>query len=256
MTKLAAVRGRRLQSHPCVMRPEISNETRRERDVPSVIVHYGSAGRVCWNSAEKGGQRVSWRRKQRQRRTTYASAPKSHHLRELKQKLKRSQQSKTHLFWRSSSMYGANRECVRNWTVCAEWEPQNTIQHTVLRCPKVPLRTRSIVRFAMRVPSYSAASRDDEYNDKTNNSRWPKIMSVSGLRVCNWKFKSCPTINKLKYLFIQQRLSMYFHYPGRLHGSNHMALGKNTGEHSIFVFLWPSNALIAAHALIAVNDGV
>ncbi len=48
------------------------------------------------------------------------------------------------------------------------------------------LRTRSIVRFAMRVPSYSAANRDDEYNVKTNNSRWPKtimlVVSLLGLR--------------------------------------------------------------------------
>ena len=38
-------------------------------------------------------------------------------------------------------------------------------------------RTRSIVRFAMRVPSYSAAKRDDEYNVKTSKRRWPRIMS-------------------------------------------------------------------------------
>ena len=39
---------------------------------------------------------------------------------------------------------------------------------------RIYVRTRSIVRFAMRVPSYSAANRDDEYNVKTNNSSWPK----------------------------------------------------------------------------------
>ena len=36
------------------------------------------------------------------------------------------------------------------------------------------MRTRSIVRFAMRVPSYSAANREDENNVKTNNTSWPK----------------------------------------------------------------------------------
>lgn len=47
-------------------------------------------------------------------------------------------------------------------------------QSTVLRRPEEIVRTRSIVRFAMRVPSYSAANRDDGYNVKTNNSSWPK----------------------------------------------------------------------------------
>lgn len=47
-------------------------------------------------------------------------------------------------------------------------------QSTVRRRPEESVRTRSIVRFAMCVPSYSAANRDDEYNVKTNNSSWPK----------------------------------------------------------------------------------
>jgi len=47
-------------------------------------------------------------------------------------------------------------------------------QSTVSRRPEESVRTRSIVRFAMRVPSYSVANRDDEYNVKTNNSSWPK----------------------------------------------------------------------------------
>lgn len=83
MIKLAAVRGRRLQSHPCAMQPDISKETQRERDVPSAIARFGSAERVCSNSAKmKRGQKVIPTGSQREWRTTYASAPKSHHLRE------------------------------------------------------------------------------------------------------------------------------------------------------------------------------
>jgi hypothetical protein len=55
-------------------------------------------------------------------------------------------------------------------------------QSTVLRRPEESERTRSIVRFAMRVPSYSAANRDDEYNVKTNNSSWPKA-TMSSVRL-------------------------------------------------------------------------
>lgn len=59
-------------------------------------------------------------------------------------------------------------------------------QHAVLRSAEDFLRTRSIVRFAMRVPSYSAANRSGEYNVKTNKSRWPRIMSAGKeLRECN-----------------------------------------------------------------------
>ena len=59
-------------------------------------------------------------------------------------------------------------------------------QHAVLRSAEESLRTRSIVRFAMRVPSYSAANRSDEYKVKTNNNRWPRIMSAGGIKgVCD-----------------------------------------------------------------------
>ncbi len=68
-------------------------------------------------------------------------------------------------------------------------------QSTVLRRPEESVRTRSIVRFAMRVPSYSAAKRDGEYNVKTNNSSWPKatMSSVSrGLGLVRVRIKeSC-----------------------------------------------------------------
>jgi hypothetical protein len=80
--KLAAVRGRRLQSHPCAMWPGISKETQRERDVPSAIARFGSAERVCSNSAKMKRSKVIPTGSQREWRTTYASAPKSHHLRE------------------------------------------------------------------------------------------------------------------------------------------------------------------------------
>ena len=81
MIKFEAVRGRRLHSQPCAIQPEISNGTQREIYVPSAIAHYVSTERVCWNSAKVERSKVS-RRCQRARRTTYASAPKSHHLRE------------------------------------------------------------------------------------------------------------------------------------------------------------------------------
>jgi hypothetical protein len=58
-------------------------------------------------------------------------------------------------------------------------------QSTVLRRPEESVRTRSIVRFAMRVPSYSAANRDDEYSVKTNNSSWPRA-TMSCLAVSAW----------------------------------------------------------------------
>jgi hypothetical protein len=65
-------------------------------------------------------------------------------------------------------------------------------QSTVLRRPEESVRTRSIVRFAMRVPSYSAANRNDEYNDKTNNSSWPKAtmslvrLGLVRVRIAAW----------------------------------------------------------------------
>lgn len=62
-----------------------SAKKRKERDmVPSAIAHSGSAERVCLNSARYGKVkgRYPGRRSQREWRTTYASAPKSHHLRE------------------------------------------------------------------------------------------------------------------------------------------------------------------------------
>jgi hypothetical protein len=65
-------------------------------------------------------------------------------------------------------------------------------QSTVLRGPEESERTRSIVRFAMRVPSYSAANRDDEYNVKTDNSSWPKAtMSSVRLRLVRVRIKEC-----------------------------------------------------------------
>jgi hypothetical protein len=62
----------------------------------------------------------------------------------------------------------------------ADGEITKQAQSTVSRRPEESVRTRSIVRFAMRVPSYSAADRDDEYIVKTNNSSWPKVTMSLG----------------------------------------------------------------------------
>ena len=44
----------------------------------------------------------------------------------------------------------------------AGWGITKLAQSAVVRRPKKSVRTRSIVRFAERVPSYSAVNRDDE----------------------------------------------------------------------------------------------
>ncbi len=130
----------------------ISREAKRERDLPSVIAHYGSTGCVCWNSVEMRGQRFS-RRSQRQRRTTYASAPKSHHLGEfVEATLIQSQH-------RKRTDFGGHRQCMEQRGNVFAIERSvgggitKAVQLTVCAVRKKYIRTRSIVRFAMRVPS-------------------------------------------------------------------------------------------------------
>jgi hypothetical protein len=79
-------------------------------------------------------------------------------------------------------------------------ESQNWLSRPVLRRPEEYVRTRSIVRFAMRVPSYSAANRDDEYNVKSNNSSWPKtaMSLVSAWAWGSLGLKSCVARNGYK----------------------------------------------------------
>ena len=109
------------------------------------------------------------------RRTTYASAPKSHHLREL---VEADAHKESQYLKRTD--FGGPRQCMeeKGNVSAIEWTVGGN-QFRIMTCARLeePVRTRSIVRFAMRVPSYSAANRDDEYNVKTSNSSWPKIMS-------------------------------------------------------------------------------
>ena len=76
--------------------------------------------------------------------------------------------------------FGAPRQCTAQTRNAFAIEPsagkqKRRVQH-ILGCPGISLRTRSMVRSAIRVPSYSRA--DDEYSIKTRDSRWPRIMSV------------------------------------------------------------------------------
>jgi hypothetical protein len=160
-----------------VKQSELSKETRRKRDVPFVIGHYGSTERVCWSSAETGGQRIAWRC-QRQcdgPHTRRRQSPTTCENR-LKQTLTGSQHLKR-------TYFGGPRQCMEqrgNVFVTersADGNYQKPAQQWSCAVRKSLSRTRSIVRFAMRVPSYSAANRDDEYNVKTRKRRWPRIMS-------------------------------------------------------------------------------
>ena len=153
MIKLAAVRGRRLQSHPCAMQPEISKETERERDVPSAIARFGSAERVCSNSAKMKKSKAIPTRSQREWRTTYASAPKSHHLRErVKARLiQKPRIENVPILEVIIDVWSEKR--MRSQLNGLQWMNHKTGSVDRLRRPEESVRTRSIVRFAMRVPS-------------------------------------------------------------------------------------------------------
>ena len=172
------MRGKRLQSHPCETQPAISEETWKRRYVPSATGHYASAERVCWNSAEAGGQRDS-----RENEKTV-----THHIR-IGTKVPPPVSNGEATFLLMDSIlkrtdFAVPRQCTAQIGNAFSIEPsvndkqKKGVQH-ILDCPGISLRTRSMVRSAIRVPSYSAAKANDEYRIKTTDSRYPRTMSVS-----------------------------------------------------------------------------
>ena len=126
--------------------------------------------RVCWSSAETGGQRIVLRcqsqcdrphTRRRQSPTTCENWLKPTHTES--QHLKRTD-------------FGGPRRCIehRGNVFVTERSADGNYKRNGSAFSN-GLAPRSIVWFAMRVPSYSAANRDDEYNVKTSKSRWPRI---------------------------------------------------------------------------------
>ena len=148
-----------------------------------MIGHYGSVEHVCWSSTEARGQRVSWKRTKTASHVPHTRRHQSPTTCEKPLKQIKSQQ---HL---KRTDFGGPRQCMGQTGNAFAIERSMQVkpgQHAVLRSAEESLRTRSIVRFAMRVPSYSAANRSDEYKVKTNNNRWPRIMSAGEeLKACN-----------------------------------------------------------------------
>jgi hypothetical protein len=79
--------------------------------------------------------------------------------------------------------FGVPRQCRVQTRNAFAIEPSATGKQrkrsAFLGLTEISLRTRSMVRSAIRVPSYSAAKADDEHSIKTRDSRWPRIMPVS-----------------------------------------------------------------------------
>ena len=156
-----------------------------------MIAHYESAERVCWNSAKKKTVKC------------YPGGIKehsvTHHIRVGTKVPPTARRVEAKLIPKATNENVPILEVIVNvWCkkgVCSQlnglqvWGITKPAQSTVLHRPEESVRTRSIVRFAMRVPSYSAANRDDEYNVKTNNSSWPKttmslVSALLGLGAC------------------------------------------------------------------------
>ena len=150
MMKLLEVRGRRLQSHPCKNAARNQQMPRKGKDMYHLRLDVTRQPNVFVGVLSETGESQSWsERKPGQRRTTYVSAPKSYHLRANGQVTLTAAR-----YLKRTDFEGLGQCTVQIGNVFAvepseRWEMH--VQYSTLR--HVSLRTRSMVRFAIRVPS-------------------------------------------------------------------------------------------------------
>lgn len=127
---------------------------RKEREMYHLRLHVSGQPNVFVRILQKMKRlKVIPTRSQREWRTTYASAPKSHHLRErVKAKLiHKSRIENVPILEVIIDVWSEKR--MRSQLNGLQWMNHKTGSVDRLRRPEESVRTRSIVRFAMRVPS-------------------------------------------------------------------------------------------------------